>query len=224
MPLAALRGACRDHPLPWQRAGKGLELLCSPPSSRASEEGRGLLLPAWHCWHLPSPGTVLSGMESTGISQKGPRSVSLSRPQLGPSGPGAASIRALTCRELPASGTTLLTSLSPSSSSSSSFLPCNTRAGAATAAFVKHFKAQAARVQAGAALHRQLLPLPALHGVGSGSARCRPGCAGAPAVPPAVLVSVIPATFCITRTFNETYCFLKKNKVNDVFVANHFSQ
>lgn len=157
------------------------------------------LAPAW------PGGDVPGGVESAGIQEDFPV-----HPQLEPSGPGAASIRALACMELPASRTVLLTSLSPSSSSS--FLPCNARAGAATAAFVKHFKAQAVRAQAGAALHRQLLPLPAWHGV------------RAPAVPPAMLVSVLPATFCITRPFNETYCFLKKNKINDVFVANHFSQ
>lgn len=103
VPPAALPGACRDHPLPWQRAGKGLELLCSPPSSLLARRDGGLLLPARHCWHLPSLGAIPGGMESTCISQKGPRRVSLSHPELGPSGPIAASIRALTCRELPAS-------------------------------------------------------------------------------------------------------------------------
>lgn len=43
------------------RAGKGLELLCSPFWGQASEEGWDLFLPAQHCWHLEG---VPGGMES----------------------------------------------------------------------------------------------------------------------------------------------------------------
>lgn len=140
-PAAALQGACRDPPLPWQRAGKGLELLRSPPSSWASEEGWGLLLPARHRWHLPSP-----GMESAGISPKGTRSQS-------------SHLQGAPC--LCASTINLCLFL-PSSSSS----PQKARAGAATAAFVKHFKG------AGPVLRRTGTSclLPASQGVGSGSA------------------------------------------------------
>lgn len=118
-----------------------LELLCSPPSSQAGEEEWGCPLPARSSWHLPSLGDIPGGTGSAGISQKGPRGVSQPCAQPGLLSPRAA----LACRELPASETALLTSLSPSSPSSSSFLPCNARAGAVRAAFVKHFKARDVR-------------------------------------------------------------------------------
>lgn len=55
VPPAGLPGACRDHPLPWQRAGKGLELLRSPPSSLLArrngvfsyQHGIAGICPAW---------------------------------------------------------------------------------------------------------------------------------------------------------------------------------
>lgn len=93
------------------------------------------------------------------------------------------------------------------------FCPRSVRAGAATAAFVKHFKA----VQAA----------PASRPLGVGLGLTLPGLR----VRRRLCSLVLPPTFCIrTRTFNETYRFCeeeeekKKRKINDVFVASHFSQ
>lgn len=141
MPPAALRGACRNHLLPWQRAGKGLELLRSPPSRRDGVffYQRGI---AGTC---PARGLSLRGQRPLASPRMDPGGfpcpVLSWNPQVLEQPPS----------ELSQGAPCLWDStinLSSSSSSSSSSVPHNARAGAATAAFVKHFKARAARAQA----------------------------------------------------------------------------
>lgn len=161
---------------------------CSPARSvqgalsSPGRAGKGVG-PSLTCPALLAPGGCSCGMESTGIFQEGPRSISLSCAQLGPSAAGAASMRA------PA----LLTSGSfPLSSFSFSSLPHRDRAGAARAAFVKHFKALGVRG------HTRLCQDPL---------RARDPWISHWPCPPVHH----PPLFCIIRTFNEPSCFLKRN-------------